>query len=129
MDSINATGRATRGVKAIKLDGSESVISATIIKQGVEYIGLLTIASNGQGKISPIDEFGTTTRGTKGKQVMNTKENTVAAVYAVPAGQEKLYVSASGKAVIVETSTIPVQSRVTAGIKIINATNTKIEIM
>ena len=129
LDSINATGRATRGVKAIKLDDNETVISATIIKQNIEYIGLLTIASNGQGKISPIDEFGTTTRGTKGKQVMNTKENTVAAIYAVPMGQEKLYVSANGKAVIVETNSIPVQSRITAGIKIINATNEKIEIM
>jgi DNA gyrase subunit A len=127
--NISATGRATRGVKGIKLDDGEYVMSATIIKQNVMYRGLLTIASNGQGKISPIDEFGVTTRGTKGRQVMNTKDNTIAAVYAVPEGQEQIYISAEGKAVIVDTNSLPVQSRVTAGIKIINTTSSKIEIM
>jgi DNA gyrase subunit A len=129
LDNINATGRATRGVKGIKLENGENVVSATIIKKNVIYRGLLTIASNGQGKISPIDEFSTTARGAKGRQVMNTKDNSVAAVYAVPDGQEKIYVSAAGKAVIVDIAAIPVQSRVTAGVKIINTISNKIEVM
>ena len=129
LDNISTTGRATRGVKGIKLEENEYVISATIIKQNVMYRGLLTIASNGQGKISPIEEFGITTRGIKGRQVMNTKENTVAAVYAVPEGQEKIYISAEGKAVIIDIDSIPIQSRVTAGIKLIDTTSIMIEVM
>jgi len=129
LNNISTTGRATRGVKGIKLEENEYVISATIIKQNVMYRGLLTIASNGQGKISPIEEFGITTRGIKGRQVMNTKENTVAAVYAVPEGQEKIYISAEGKAVIVGVDSIPIQSRVTAGIKLIDTTSMMIEVM
>lgn len=129
LDNISTTGRATRGVKGIKLEENEYVISATIIKQNVMYRGLLTIASNGQGKISPIDEFGITTRGIKGRQVMNTKENTIAAVYAVPEGQEKVYISAEGKAVIIDIDSIPIQSRVTAGIKLIDTTSMMIEVM
>lgn len=129
LDNVSATGRVTRGVKGIKLEDGERVVSATIIKQNVIYRGLLTIASNGQGKISPIEEFSTTSRGVKGRQVMNIKDNLVAAVYAVPDGQEKIYISAAGKAVIVDTNSIPVQNRVTAGIKIINATSNRIEVM
>lgn len=129
LDNVSVTGRVTRGVKGIKLEDGERVVSATIIKQNVIYRGLLTIASNGQGKISPIDEFSTTSRGVKGRQVMNIKDNLVAAVYAVPDGQEKIYISATGKAVIVDTNSIPVQNRVTAGIKIINATSNRIEVM
>lgn len=129
LDNVSTTGRATRGVKGIKLEENEYVISATIIKQNVMYRGLLTIASNGQGKISPIDEFGITTRGIKGRQVMNTKENTIAAVYAVPEGQEKVYISAEGKAVIISIDSIPIQSRVTAGIKLIDTTSMMIEVM
>ena len=129
LDNVSATGRVTRGVKGIKLESDENVVSATIIKKNVIYRGLLTIASNGQGKISPIDEFSTTARGAKGRQVMNTKDNSVAAVYAVPDGQEKIYVSAAGKAVIVDIAAIPVQSRVTAGVKIINTISNKIEVM
>lgn len=129
LDNINATGRATRGVKAIKLDDNESVISATIVKKNLSYRGLLTIASNGQGKITPFEEFSLTTRGVKGRQVMNTKDNIIAAAYAVSEDQEKIYVAAAGKAVIIETNSIPIQNRITAGIKLINTTAEKIEIM
>ena len=129
VSSINATGRATRGVKAIKLEDGEYVISATIIKQGLNYRGMLTIASNGQGKITPLDEFNTTSRGIKGNQVMNIKDNKIAAASAITEDKEKIYVAAAGKAVIVDVSSIPVQSRVTAGIKIIGTTSEKIEII
>lgn len=129
LNNINATGRATRGVKAIKLDDGESVISATIIKQGINYRGILTIASNGQGKITPLDEFNTTSRGIKGNQVMNIKDNKIAAASAIAEDKEKIYVAAAGKAVIVDISSIPIQSRVTAGIKIIGTTSEKIEII
>lgn len=129
LDNINTTGRATRGVKAIKLNEDEYVISATIVKKNLTYKGLLTIASNGQGKITPFEEFNTTSRGVKGNQVMNTKDNVVAAIYAVPETQEKIYLSAAGKAVIVDVAAIPIQSRVTSGIKIIETNSNKIEVM
>ena len=129
LDNINTTGRATRGVKAIKLNEDEYVISATIVKKNLTYKGLLTIASNGQGKITSFEEFNTTSRGVKGNQVMNTKDNVVAAIYAVPETQEKIYISAAGKAVIVDTAAIPIQSRVTSGIKIIETNSNKIEVM
>ena len=129
LDNINTTGRATRGVKAIKLNEDEYVISATIVKKNLTYKGLLTIASNGQGKITSFEEFNTTSRGVKGNQVMNTKDNVVAAIYAVPETQEKIYISAVGKAVIVDTAAIPIQSRVTSGIKIIETNSNKIEVM
>ena len=129
LDNINTTGRATRGVKAIKLSEDEYVISATIVKKNLTYKGLLTIASNGQGKITSFEEFNTTSRGVKGNQVMNTKDNVVAAIYAVPETQEKIYISAAGKAVIVDTAAIPIQSRVTSGIKIIETNSNKIEVM
>lgn len=129
LDNISTTGRATRGVKAIKLNEDEYVISATIVKKNLTYKGLLTIASNGQGKITSFEEFNTTSRGIKGNQVMNTKDNVVAAIYAVPEAQEKIYISAAGKAVIVDVAAIPIQSRVTSGIKIIETNSNKIEVM
>ena len=62
---------------------------------------------------------------------MALKDENLAVVYAVPITQEHIFVSANNKAVLLETVDIPVQNRVTAGVRIIDArdSNTTIEIM
>ena len=131
LEEISATGRASRGVKAIKLIDTEHVQTATIVKKNTLYKGILTITSGGRGKITPIEDFALTSRAIKGLQVMSTKDEKLALVYAMPESQEKLFISANNKAVIVETNIIPIQNRVTAGVRIIDARNasTTIEIM
>ena len=131
LEEISATGRASRGVKAIKLTDTEHVQTATIVKKNTLYKGILTITSGGRGKITPIEDFALTSRAIKGLQVMSTKDEKLALVYAMPESQEKLFISANNKAVIVETNIIPIQNRVTAGVRIIDARNasTTIEIM
>ena len=131
LSEISATGRATKGVKAIKLTAAEHVQAATIIKKDIAYKGILTITSTGRGKITPIDAFNETSRAIKGSQVMTLKEEALATVYAVPESQPKLFVSANNKAVLLDVASIPIQNRVTAGVRIIDARgiNATIEIM
>lgn len=131
LNEISCTGRATRGVKAIKLASSESIQSATIVKSDLRYHGILTITTSGRGKITPVSDFNETTRAIKGAQVMNTKDDKLAVVYAVPETQEKIFISANNKAVLLNIKNIPIQNRNTSGVSIIDAkdSNTKIEIM
>lgn len=131
LEQINATGRATRGAKAIKLQDNEIVCSATIIKESISYKGILTITQSGKGKITPVTDFAITSRAIKGSQVMNLKDDKLAVVYAVPENQDKIFISANNKAVLIEASNIPVQNRSTTGVLIIDARykNTTIEIM
>lgn len=131
LNEISCTGRATRGVKAIKLTSSESIQSATIVKNDLQYYGILTITTSGRGKITPVSDFNETTRAIKGAQVMNTKDDKLAVVYAVPETQEKIFISANNKAVLLNIKNIPIQNRNTSGVSIIDAkdSNTKIEIM
>ncbi len=131
ISEISSTGRATKGVKAIKLSTGEKIAEATIIKNNIEYRGILSITSSGKGKITALDDFNETTRAIKGNQVMVLKEEKLSTVYAVPASQEKLFVSANNKAVLLDTTSIPIQNRATAGMRIIDArgTETSIEIM
>ena len=124
VDTINPTGRATRGVRAIKLADDEEVCGATLIKSNLTYKGILTIASNGNGKITPLDQYTLTARGVKGHQVMALKDNKLAVIYAIPDTQEKLYVTADNKAVLVDVSAIPINNRATSGLKIINTNKT-----
>jgi DNA gyrase subunit A len=131
LTEINATGRATKGVRAIKLDKNEYIQTATIIRNGITYKGILSITNNGKGKITSIADFPMTSKGIKGNQVMSLKNETLALVYAVPDDQEKLFISANNKAVILEVAAIPTQNRMTSGSLIIDArnSNTTIEIM
>lgn len=131
LDNVSQTGRATKGVKAIKLGANEHVLGATIIKKGIEYKGILTILESGKGKITKVEDFSSTTRAIKGQQVMSLKDDNLAAIYAVPETQEKIFISANNKAVLLDVNSIPVQNRVTTGVKIIDVKNLKgvIEIM
>jgi len=131
LTEVNATGRATKGVRAIKLDKNECIQTAIIIRNGITYKGILSITNNGKGKITSIADFPMTSKGIKGNQVMSLKNETLALVYAVPDDQEKLFISANNKAVVIDVSTIPIQNRMTGGLLIIDArnSNTTIEIM
>lgn len=127
LNEISATGRATKGVKAVKLMANEFISSATLIKKDINYLGILTITNSGRGKITPIDDFAETSRAARGPQVMNMKDESLAAVYAVPETQEKIFISAKNKAVLLDVSSIPVQNRTTAGARIIDARDGKVD--
>ena len=131
LSNVSATGRITKGVKAIKLDTNEYIRTATIIKTNINYTGILTITTTGRGKITTIEDFAETSRGIKGAKVMNLKDEQLALIYAVPASQEQIFISSNNKAVLLETSSIPIQNRMTAGVRIIDARDsaTTIEIM
>ena len=131
LEEVSTTGRVTKGVKAIKLAKNEYLKSATLVKDGVLYKGILTITTGGKGKITPINNFNETSRAVKGSQIMDTKNEELAIVYAIPDTQEKIFISANNKAVLLDINTIPIQNRVTAGIRIIDArdSNSSIEIM
>ena len=131
VSELSSTGRVTKGVKAIKLADDEYIVSATLVRDGIEYTGLLTITSSGKGKISPLTDYSETSRAAKGNQIMALKDETIALIYALPASQEKVYLSTDNKAVLLDVSSIPVQNRVTTGVRIIDArtSSTSIEIM
>ena len=125
---ISTTGRLTKGVKAIKLTSDEYIRAATLVKKDIEYRGLLTITTTGKGKITKIDDFNTTSRAIKGPQVMALKDENLATVFAVPVSQEKIFITTNNKAVLLNAESIPIQNRVTSGIRIIDGRGIESEI-
>lgn len=128
---VSSTGRVTRGVKAIKLQPSESVQTATVIKKDLDYHGILTIDTQGRGKITPLEDFSETSRAVKGIQVMNLKEAQIALVHAIPSNQTQLFLMVNNKSVLCSVEAIPTQSRTTIGNRLIDAreATTKIELL
>jgi len=128
LNEISVTGRITKGVKAIKLSNNEFIRAATLIKKDINYRGLLTITLSGKGKITRIEDFNETSRAVKGPQVMALKDEVIATVYAVPETKDKIYVVTNNKAVLLSIESIPVQNRITSGIRIIDGRGIESEI-
>ena len=128
LSEISATGRVTKGVKAIKLAANEYIRAATLIKKDISYRGLLTITLSGKGKITKIEDFNETSRAVKGSQVMSLKEENIATVYAVSEEQKQIYITTNNKAVLLSIESIPIQNRVTSGVRIIDGRGIESEI-
>ena len=62
---------------------------------------------------------------------MDLKTETLATVFAVPETQEKIFITTNNKAVLLNVDSIPIQNRVTSGVRIIDARGVEsgIEIM
>ena len=129
---IAAIGRASQGIKAIKLKSDEYVVGATMVKENISYKGIFSITSTGKGKMTKVEDYNETSRAIKGSLVQKLDdEEELAAIYAVAEEQDKIFVTANNKAVILSTKEIPVQGKLTSGVRIIDirGLNAKVEIM
>lgn len=125
LSELSTTGRVTKGVKGIKLKDDECVISAAVIRKNVDYIGLLSITSGGQGKITKLSDFSTTSRGVKGYQVMELKDYILAAALPITVEQKQVFVAANNHMITLNIDAIPIQGRNTTGIKLIDVKDLK----
>ena len=129
---IAAIGRASQGVKAIKLKSDEYVVGATMVKENISYKGIFSITSTGKGKMTKVEDYNETSRAIKGSLVQKLDdEEELAAIYAIAEEQDKIFVTANNKAVALLTKEIPVQGKLTSGVRIIDirGLNAKVEIM
>ena len=129
---IAAIGRASQGVKAIKLKSDEYVVGATMVKENISYKGIFSITSTGKGKMTKVEDYNETSRAIKGSLVQKLDdEEELAAIYAVAEEQDKIFVTANNKAVALLTKEIPIQGKLTSGVRIIDirGLNAKVEIM
>ena len=115
---VRATGRDTMGVKGITLSGDDEVVGMTIVKP--EDM-ILSVSENGFGKISVVDEYRKTHRGSKGVITMKTTERngSVVAISKVCMDDELMVTSKQGKMIRIKVSEIRVTGRNAAGVKII----------
>ena len=129
---VAAIGRASQGIKAIKLKSDEYVVGATMVKENISYKGIFSITSTGKGKMTKVEDYGETSRAIKGSLVQKLdEEEELAAIYAITEEQDKIFVTANNKAVALLTNEIPVQGRLTSGVRIIDirGIEAKVEIM
>ena len=115
---VRSMGRVARGVRGIRLEENQSVISLIIPE---EETSILTVSQNGYGKRSKSEDFRKTRRGAKGVIAMQTSErngNLIGAAQ-VKDDDEVMLISDKGMLVRTRVSEINIIGRNTQGVTVI----------
>lgn len=109
-------GRTARGVKALNLAEEDEVVG---MEQVREDATLLTIAENGLGRRTPIEDYRLQSRGGKGitNYKAEKKETAVAGIKMVDADDDLILITDDGVIIRVPVEQITVQSRYGGGVK------------
>src|SRR5262249_18818818 len=116
---VRAMGRPAHGVWAMDLAESDHLIGMEVVeKEGL----ILSIAENGFGKRTPLEDYRLTRRGGKGVINMKTtnKTGSVIAILSVSEDSDLMIVTQSGKIIRIESSTIRKAGRSTQGVKLVD---------
>ena len=117
VDEVRPMGRTAAGVIGIRLWGGDEVLTTIPISRP----HVLTITENGYGKRTPVGEFRRTHRGAHGVKAHRLTERTgdLAGALNVSGEEELLVVTRSGQTIRFHSSTVPVHSRATMGVRVI----------
>ena len=122
-EEVRPTGRDTMGVRGVTLVDDDVAVGMTIVKSADDMI--LTVSENGFGKISIVDDYRKTHRGSKGVITIKTTERngSVVAIKKVELTDELMVTSKQGKVIRIKVSDIRVTGRNAAGVKIMDMRN------
>jgi DNA gyrase subunit A len=115
---VRAMGRTARGVRGIKLQGGQRMISLIIPAEGGR---VLTVSQNGYGKRTHVSEFPTKGRGTQGVIAIQCSDRNGELVGAVQVheGDELMLISDQGTLVRTRADEVSEQGRNTQGVRVI----------
>lgn len=115
---VRPMGRASRGVKGIKLRQKDAVVSMVIPEEGT---ALLTVCENGYGKRTTLDEYRTQSRGGIGLINIKTTERNgdVVALKTVVDKDDLMMITANGMIIRTGLEEVREIGRNTQGVRLI----------
>jgi DNA gyrase subunit A len=118
-NEVRAMGRTARGVRGIKLQEGQQVISLLVLKAGG---AILSATQNGYGKRTLAEEFTPQSRGGQGVISIQTSERNghVVGVVQVFDNDELMLISDAGTLVRTRVEEISLVGRNTQGVRLIN---------
>jgi len=119
-NDVRPTGRASRGVRGMKLAAKQQVISLLVAEN--EQQSVLTATENGYGKRSPIVEYTRHGRGTQGMIAIKTspRNGKVVAATLVDAEDEIMLIGTSGVLIRTRVKEIREMGRTAQGVTLMN---------
>ena len=121
-EEINPIGRATAGVKAIKLNDDDYVISSKSIK--ANDIFMITTSKRGLIKKSSLDDFPICNRGIKGKKISGIRDEDKIVDFLTLSEDFDIILISQEKIIKLNTSELRCLSRDATGVKAISLRET-----
>ena len=115
---VRPMGRQARGVRAMDLAHGDFLVGMEVVdKDGL----ILSIAENGYGKRTPLEDYRLTARGGKGVINMKTtnKTGSLVTILSVKDDSDLMIVSQNGKMIRIESGTIRQAGRSTQGVRLV----------
>jgi DNA gyrase subunit A len=126
-DDVRAMGRTATGVRGIRFDESDAVVSMTVIpaqlsETDASRLTLLTVCENGYGKRTVVTEYRTQSRGGKGLIDIQTEDRNGPVVSVELTGDNNglMLITSSGKIIRIISQAVSVIGRNTKGVRLIN---------
>lgn len=112
-------GRATRGVRGIKLNKDDTVVSMAIVNEAATFF---ICTENGYGKKTSFDEYRCQNRSGGGLIAIKTSERNgkVVAAHSVTDDDSLMFITANGKMIKINVSDLRVIGRATQGVRLIH---------
>jgi DNA gyrase subunit A len=119
-NDVRETGRASRGVRGMKLAAKQLVISLLVAEN--EQQSVLTATENGFGKRSPVSEYTRHGRGTQGMIAIQTSERNgrVVAATLVNPEDEIMLIGTNGVLIRTRVNEIREMGRTAQGVTLMN---------
>ena len=118
-EELRDQGRATRGVRGIRLGGDDTVKTIEIVDDKATFF---VCTENGYGKRTSFEEYRGQHRGGKGIFAIRPSDRNGAIVgaHAVSESDALMLITAKGKTIRMKVSDVRVISRVTQGVRLIS---------
>jgi DNA gyrase subunit A len=114
---VRPTGRATAGVKGMRLRQGDEVVAADLYRRGAV---MLFVSSSGHGKRTKLDLFHRQGRGGQGVRGMKitASRGSVVAAFTVTDDDEILVFSSGGNIIRMQAAEVSVQGRDATGVRV-----------
>lgn len=121
-NDVRPMGRIAGGVRAIKLEDDDEVVSMQLVQPGEE---LMVVTSKGYGKRTPVEDYKVQTRGGKGlltydKSKFN-KTGMLVGALVVDDDDEVLLINSEGTIIRIKAADVSKLGRATQGVRIMRA--------
>ncbi len=118
---VRSQGRTAQGIRGISLSAGDFLIGAGVVrKEQAKETKMLIVTENGYGKMTPLKEYRTQSRGGKGLRTIRLSEKTglVVAGKSILAEEELIAASLNGQTIRLALADIRVLGRDTQGVKV-----------
>lgn len=114
-DDIRPIGRVSKGIKGMKLNDGESVISAHLIPEKTSY--LISISGEGLFKRTPFSEFNVQGKNTKGAKIQKLNDDDWMADFLPMTDEKDVLISSTRSSIKLNINDVPVFSKGALGNK------------